>query len=298
MEILRFMDSIKNTPCNYIFSFFSMFGEEIFVIGVLCTVYWCINKKLAYKLCFTYFISGLLVQGLKVTFRINRPWVFDDSLKPIASARETATGYSFPSGHTQGATGFFGALAFHYNKKKLYIACFGVIAMVMLSRMYLLVHTPKDVAASFLVTIVVAFIVNYVYENFNSYHGINVAIFIMLELISAALMIYTLILIDMDKTTVELAMDTIKASAAGLGFGLGWFIEKEKIKYDTRCTTVWGQIFKFIIGISIALAIKSGLKALFGDNIPCNIIRYFLVVLWIVAIFPALVKKFYTNRIY
>lgn len=298
MKVLRFMDSIKNTPCNYIFRFFSMFGEEIFVIGILCIVYWCVNKKLAYKLCFTYFISGLLVQGLKVTFRIDRPWGLDTDLKPIDSVKETATGYSFPSGHTQGATGFFGSLAFHHKNKKIYFACFAMIAMVMTARMYLLVHTPKDVGVSFLVTIIVAFIVNYVFDNFNSYRSTNIIVFILLELISLALLVYTLILIDMDKTTVELAMDTIKAGAAGLGFGLGWFIEKEKIKYDTRCTTVWVQILKFIIGIAIALAIKSGLKALFGDNIPNNILRYFLTVLWIVAIYPALVKKYYTSKIY
>ena len=66
---------------------------------------------MAYRITFGFFLSGLVIQGLKITFRIPRPWVLDPLFEPVESAIEGATGYSFPSGHT--AAAFAGASFIH-----------------------------------------------------------------------------------------------------------------------------------------------------------------------------------------
>lgn len=293
MDFLYNLQQIRNPVLDAIFSFFTLFGEELLVIGVLCLTYWCINKKLAYKVCFTYFISGLMVQGLKVGCRIERPWVRDNRLTIVESARDTATGYSFPSGHTQGCTGLFSILSFHIKRAAGYVISFTIIALLIFSRMYLGCHSPADVFTSFGITLVVALAVNYAFDNLTSSRLTDILVFVAIELISMGLIVFSYYNVVNGKTTEVLTMDAFKSAGAGIGFGIGWFIEKRYIDYNPNNTSsIWLQLLKFIIGIGTALLLKSGPKIIFGDILVVNIIRYAVAVIWIVAGYPALIKKF------
>lgn len=294
MDFLYFLQELRNPVLDNIFYILTNIGSEIIVIGVLCIFFWCLDKKTAYKLCFTYFVSGLAVQGLKIACRIERPWVRDSRLYPVEAAKEGATGYSFPSGHTQSSTGLFSGLAFHFKKAWLYIAGFALTALVMFTRMYLGCHTPADVLVSFGVTLAVSFGVNFVFEHFKSSKTSNIIVFILIEIISIALIGYSYYVVASGKSSADLAMDGFKAAGAGIGFGIGWFIEVTFVNFDPKATkTIWGQIIKLIVGIAVALLLKSGIKAIFGgDSIIVNIVRYTLAVLWIVGIFPIFIKKF------
>ena len=149
MEFLYFLESIRNGFLDIFFIICTSFGEELVLISLFAVIYWCINKTLAYRIAFSYFLSGIAVQGLKIHFRIERPWVIDPDFKPVEQVIDTATGYSFPSGHTQSSTSLYSSIAFHFKKRAVYIGAFILIAAVMFSRMYLGCHTPKDVLVSF-----------------------------------------------------------------------------------------------------------------------------------------------------
>lgn len=292
MDFLYTLQELRNPVLNGLFSAITYLGSEIVVIGVLCIAYWCLNKQLAYKICFTYFVSGLMVQGTKIACRIDRPWVLDKRLHVLDSAKDAATGYSFPSGHTQSSTGLFSALAFHFKKIGVWIASFVLIALVMFSRMYLGCHTPKDVLVAFAITIVVSFVINRIYGIFEKNSLTRTLTFIMIELISIALIVFTALVVSSGKSTTELAMDCFKAAGAGIGFGIGWYIETRYIKFEPSSSKkLWIEILKFIIGIAGALILKEGIKIIFGQSIAVNIIRYIIVVIWIVAGYPAIFKK-------
>ncbi len=295
MDFLYFLQELRNPVLDTIISLLTNIGSEVVVIGVLCLFFWCLDKKTAYKLCFTYFISGLAVQGLKIACRIDRPWIKDSRLYPVESAREGASGYSFPSGHTQSSTGLFSSLAFHFKKTWLYIVGFALIALVMFTRMYLGCHTPMDVLVAFGITVIVSFAVNYAFEHFKATKTTNVIVFIAIEIISLALIGYSYYVVASGKSTAELAMDCFKAAGAGIGFGIGWFIEVTFVNFDPKATkSVWKQILKMAIGIGIALLLKSAPKWIFGEDlIIVNVLRYVIAVLWIVGIFPIIIKKFF-----
>ena len=80
MDFLYTLQNLRNPVLDTIMSIITNLGGELIVIAALCIIYWCINKDFAYKLCFTYFISGLLVQGAKIACRVERPWVRDSRL--------------------------------------------------------------------------------------------------------------------------------------------------------------------------------------------------------------------------
>ena len=58
---------------------------------------------------------------------------------------ETATGYSFPSGHTQTATTFWTSLAVQLKNKWVYVLAAVMAIGAGISRLYLAVHWPMDV---------------------------------------------------------------------------------------------------------------------------------------------------------
>lgn len=104
MTFLWLLEGIRTPFLDKLMQFITYFGQELIIITFICTLYWCVDKRFAYFLGFSYFTAGLAVQTLKITFRIPRPWVLDPDFHAVESAISGATGYSFPSGHTQGAT--------------------------------------------------------------------------------------------------------------------------------------------------------------------------------------------------
>lgn len=296
MEFLYFLESIRNGVLNIFFIICTSFGEELVLISLFAIIYWCINKKLAYRIAFSYFMSGIVVQGLKIHFRIERPWVIDPDFKPVEAVMDTATGYSFPSGHTQSSASLYSSIAFHFKKCGVYIMSFVLIALVMLSRMYLGCHTPKDVLVSFAVTLLISAAVSFVFDSFNSTLVTDMLVSLLILILSAFLFGYSYYLVNTGATTDVLAMDGFKAAGAGIGFSVGWFIEKHYIRFNPKNSHIALQILKVVLGLAGALVIKSGLKLLLGNTMISNTIRYAIVVLWIAVAYPLIIKKFFKEN--
>ena len=69
LSFLHFLETIRTAAGITFFSFITLFGEELVMIAVLCLLYWCVDKRLGYRIGFSYFLSGLCVQTLKITFK-------------------------------------------------------------------------------------------------------------------------------------------------------------------------------------------------------------------------------------
>ena len=73
MDFLYFLAEHRTAWLNVFFQGVTYLGQEALVIAIVCWLYWCANKRLAFTLGFSYFTSGLLIQGMKVTLRVPRP---------------------------------------------------------------------------------------------------------------------------------------------------------------------------------------------------------------------------------
>ncbi|MBR6614667.1 MAG: phosphatase PAP2 family protein, partial [Lachnospiraceae bacterium] len=148
MEFLYFLEGLRTPFGDAFFSLITHLGEETLFIVAGLIVFWCIDKLQGYYLLIVGLTGTVINQFLKLWFRIPRPWVKDPEFTIVESARAEATGYSFPSGHTQSSVGIFGAVA-RWNKNMVVrVVCVVICVLVPLSRMYLGVHTPADVGVS------------------------------------------------------------------------------------------------------------------------------------------------------
>ena len=158
MSFLYFLENLRCAPLDFLFSLITLCGEETVFMAVGMIVFWCINKHQGYYLLCVGFAGTVINQFLKMLFRVPRPWVKDPKFTIVESAKEAATGYSFPSGHTQTSVGLFGGIA-HWNKGTvLRVAALSLCVLVPLSRMYLGVHTPADVLVSVGIALLLIFI--------------------------------------------------------------------------------------------------------------------------------------------
>ncbi len=290
ISFLKALSNIRTPFFDVIFQLVTRLGEEVIVLGVICFLYWCVSKNTAYKLGMIFFTSGMLVQGLKITFRIERPFVTDKTLKPVPSAIEAATGYSFPSGHTQSAVSLYGYFALSSKRTWVRILLVFVFLLVGFSRLYLGVHTYFDVGVSLLLTLLTVFAVPFVYERIASGKH-DLALSVALAAISAFICIYALILANTGYVDRAQINDCFKSGGAGIAFALGFYIERKYIRFDVSVKKPYMQAVKFVLGVAGALIIKSALKLIAPGSLAVDFIRYFITVIWVLLIYPYIFSR-------
>lgn len=292
LEFLRLLEGIRSGLLNVLMLIFTEFGNEIIVLGVVCTMYWCINKNAAYRLGISFFVSGMLIQALKITFHIERPWVLDPTLSPVEAAKPAATGYSFPSGHTQGACALYGTFFLSTNRKNFRILCAVIIFLVAFSRLYLGVHTPLDVLTSLVVSLLCVVIVYKLLPAVERGNSQGISLYIILGAISILICVYSYILAACGVISYSQINDCFKSGGAGLAFAICMYIEKRAVNFSEKTDKLWKQAVKLAVGIGVALVLKSLPKLIAENNLAVDFIRYFITVAWVLVIFPLIFSKF------
>lgn len=285
MEFLYFLEGLRSPAGDAFFSAVTHLGEETLFIVAGLLVFWCVNKMEGYYLL-TVGLSGTVInQFLKLWFRIPRPWVKDPNFMIVESARAEATGYSFPSGHTQSSVGIFGALA-KWNKETVFrIVCILICVLVPLSRMYLGVHTPVDVGVSVGVALILIFVI---YPVMHKAVEKPQLMRMLMGIMLIGSICYVLFVecypfpADVDLHNLD---SGTKNAYTMLGCILGVWMTYEAdvrwIRFETKAVW-WAQIGKLVLGLAILLGIKGGLKAplyaVCGGHYVADAIRYFTMV--------------------
>lgn len=143
LRILMFFQSIRSPFLNIMFLIFTISTEVPVIVLISALMYWCINKKYGQRMLFSLIGNFVINTGVKEFVKEPRP-IGTPGLESMRVS--TATGYSFPSGHTQTATAFWTSLMILLRKSWVYIIGIIMIIAVGISRLYLGVHWPIDVA--------------------------------------------------------------------------------------------------------------------------------------------------------
>ncbi|EJW92580.1 hypothetical protein EVA_19313, partial [gut metagenome] len=49
MDFLHFLAELRTPFGEHFFQFVTYFGQEVIIIAVICTLYWCVDKRFAYQ---------------------------------------------------------------------------------------------------------------------------------------------------------------------------------------------------------------------------------------------------------
>ena len=303
MEFLYLLEKIRNPILDFIFSTITHLGEETIFLALAIIFFWCIDKYRGYYILLTGLFGTVVNQALKLVCRVPRPWVKDPGFTVVDSAVKEATGYSFPSGHTQSIAGTFGAIGATSKRRPFSVVCVVIIVLVAFSRMYLGVHTPADVCVSLLIAAAMLFVLYPVFsseERFHRYMPIVAAVSIAL---SVGLVLYAFLTPEGEVDAANLYSARKNAStlfAGTLCLLPVYLIDKHYTKFETYAPW-YAQIIKVAVGLGIVLGIKSGLSkplvALFGNEFVARGVRYFLIVAFAGIVWPMTFKFFAKMRI-
>ena len=277
MDLIRAIQYFSNPFLDMFFQLVTMIGEEIFFIFVTAIVYWCIDKKLGYRLGFVTLASACINFGIKDMMRIPRP-IGEPGIRSLRL--HTAHGYSFPSGHTQNTTTLWTFFMLYIKRGWLYSVGISVILLVGVSRLYLGVHTPADVAGGMLIGSVWVFICRFLYERAEK-SGYNRLLFIG----TAAAILGMLVFPE---------ENYYKVTGALSGLLFGYIIEPRYINFEVR-TSPCIQVFKVTFGLGILYLLRLLLKMVLPGMLFFDYLRYFLLIVWITIAAPYIFKNYLQN---
>lgn len=297
MELLYFFESIRIPGLNEFMLLITRLGEETAFLVAALIVFWCVDKRKGYFVMSVGFIGIIASQVLKLLCRIPRPWVRDPSFTILEQAKEAATGYSFPSGHSQSAVGTFGAIGLFSKNRIVKWLCIAVAILVPISRMYVGVHTPADVVVGSGIALVTLLLLNKPILH-NSEKAMPWVIVGML-LLSVLFLLYVEFWPfpqDMDPHNMDSGMkNAYTVLGCMLGIAFVYPVERKWIHFETKAIW-WAQLLKVVLGLGVVLLVKEGLRnpllQLFGGHYAARACRYFLVVVTAGALWPQTFRLF------
>lgn len=285
-EIILFFRNLTSPQLDAAFGAITMLGSEAFYMIIIPIVFWCISKPVGFHLGLVSTISLFLNNFLKNLFQIPRPFVAHPEIAEKAAFVETASGYSFPSGHAQGAATFWGYLTTVVRASWFKAVAISVILAVSFSRVFLGVHYLSDVLAGMAVALVVLV----------AYHGaLNFVKTYMVPsgpaLPAVAGLVLPWVLLLLDRTE-----ESFKAVGFIIGISAGYVLEESILAYSVSAPLLT-QVLKSVVGLAGMLGIRLGLGALFPDQNIFHLIRYAIMALSVMFVFPwAFTKIFRTRR--
>ena len=296
MELLYFFEKIRLPGLNEFMLAITTLGEETAFLVIAMILFWCVDKYVGYYTLSVGFIGTIANQFMKLWFRIPRPWVLDENFTILEQARAEATGYSFPSGHTQSAVGTFGCIAATTRKRWLMIISVVVAALVAVSRMYVGVHTPLDVGVSVIFATILIFALRPVVLK----HRQKAMPFLLGGMILLAVGYLCFVEFyqfpaDMDTYNYEHGLQNAYTLLGALtGLVIVYIVDEKWLHFPVKAVW-WAQILKVLIGLGLVLAVKSGTKGLlnsaFGE-LPGRAVRYCLIVVVAGVLWPLAFRWF------
>ena len=291
-QILLFFSGLHNGFLNTLGQVITMFGENFLLIAISVFIYWNIRKRDGFVIVMSL-LNSLTVMGVaKAIVRFPRPWLVIDNLETVR--QNTATGYSFPSGHTTGAASAYSSIAVSFRKRWLSVLCAVMILLVGLSRMYLCVHWPMDVVGGILIGCGVTFILGSLFGKLYDNKELSIRVSVVLGVVFTVAFVIMSVLLINEKIDAVAFEDLCITFATYGGLATGFALERKFSDFIIEPGRWYRKIVRYIIGMAMVVVIMYGIKTIFSAfgiyNMLIRALRYYLIGFW-GGIYPLIGKK-------
>ena len=219
-------------------------------------LYWGFDKAAGRFILISYSLSQVLNAVAKFIACVDRPFVRDTRITPGEEALKSASGYSFPSGHTQSAAALFGSAGWYYRAKRWFFALMIVFCLVVgFTRLYLGVHTPQDVLCALLFGALAIWMAQLV-TNYLARKDANPnRVLIVGTVIGVAVMLFLLFKpYPEDFDSSHLARSPFMAASYLFGMLYGWYLEQRFVGF-TNDGPVRDRAIRIAVGLILTVAV-------------------------------------------
>ena len=283
----------------------SYIGEMTVVLAIIAEIYWCVSKEFGNYLLMGWSGNRIVNGFLKVTLCAYRPWIRDARILPHGEAMATATGYSFPSGHSMNAASLYGGGAIRKDLPRAARIAFGLITvLIAFSRIFLGVHTPQDILVGLAAGVLVMWLTGKLLKWIEAHPGKDLPVMCVGIAIAVAVAVFAAVKSypeDRDaagKLLVDgakMANDTFKAVGWAIGYLAGWVLERRFVCFSTdvsmktRATRlVTGVLGFYAVSLVLGPLIKNWIPGAAGTTVSC-----FLQMFYVSFLFPWCIKRFF-----
>ena len=271
------------------FSFFSMFGEELMLILILGFVYWSYDKRLGRTVGLSA-IMGLVWNTMVKNVALRRRPYFDHKgikilrvVDPEADIYDIAAqGYSFPSGHSTNAASVYGALAVNLRRRWVTVVAIVISLLTGVSRFVVGAHYPTDVMVGWLLGVVSVMIVRLLESRVKN----TLALYGILLVTSVPGFFYC-------KST-----DYFTSMGILIGFMGATLVDGRFVHFENTRKPVW-MVVRVLGGMAVYFALNTALKMPFSGEflnsgsmaaLMVRFARYTIITFVAFGIYPMLFK--------
>ena len=307
INILLMLQEFRNGAGSCLVQFMtkmSFIGEMNTVLIIMALIYWCVSKDFGSYLLMGWSGSRVVNGLLKVTACVYRPWIRDARIVPDSDALATATGYSFPSGHSMNAAALYGGGAIRKELGKTLRITLGlIVVLIAFSRNFLGVHTPQDILVGMCSGLLVMWLTVKLLAWIQAHQEKDIVVMCAGIGVSVAVAVFAAVKsypVDYDaagKLLVDgtkMANDTYKGVGWCVGFLLGWVLERRYIGFSTdvpmltRITRLaTGLLSYYAVHLILAPLAKNWIPGAAGTIVSC-----FIEMFYVVFVFPLCIKHF------
>ena len=158
LEVIRAFQAWGNPTITAIAKLITNLGGPMPYLAIIPAVLWCVDERRGFKIGIALLLSNGINVSIKNALQVPRPFTVDPSvqLTPIHDP------WSTPSGHSQNTAAFWPTLLLGWKKGARAFAprlalAIAIPLLVGLSRIYLGVHYPTDVAFGWALGALVSF---------------------------------------------------------------------------------------------------------------------------------------------
>lgn len=282
IDILILLESIRQPWMNDLFESVTFLGEHTVLVAILAVVYFMFDKQLAKRVMFVTMASLSINGVVKNIVKLPRPF----STGKVSCVRpETATGYSFPSGHTQNVATW--STAFAHKLGKLWIALLSVIITlaVAFSRAYLGAHYISDVITGAVLGFALAVVFGILYDKVKDKNVLYAA---------SVLAMTPFVLFFLIEADLHFA-DFYKFYGMLTGLFCASAFEEKYVDLGFDAP-MWKKLVRVIFGILLALALKETFEYIFSFSsarlsLISESVRYFILIFVVMGLYPLVLKK-------
>ena len=307
IDILLILQQFREGVGAFLTDFFlkmSFLGEMDVVLIITGVLYWCVSKEFGNYLLMGWSGNRVVNGLLKVTVCAYRPWIRDSRIIPNSEALKTATGYSFPSGHSVNAASLYGGGALRKElPRALRIALGLLVVLIAFSRIYLGVHTPQDILVGVTAGLLVMWLTGRLLKWVAAHPEKDILVMCIGIAIAVAVAVFAAVKSypeDYDEAGkllvdgAKMAKDTFKGVGWCIGYFVGWVLERRFVGFSTDVPMLT-RITRFVTGLLSYYAVNLILSHLLKDYIPGaagTILSCFLQMFYVSFLFPWCIKRF------